>query len=167
MKNNHTTFRNGDLFCTHCGRTKSLPLPISTRVFTAYCEDFDEQHRFCKKTWTQPMPDGGASEYEKAQFWLRNGDRGISSETIFSELYLPVRAKNNYCHPLDPDDFRRCYLLIQMVPEWRAKLSKMKEVSEAWSRLVDNWDKLTEMLEEQLETKKPNGMYEFMKELGC
>jgi hypothetical protein len=41
----------------------------------------------------------------------------------------------------------------------------LKPASKTWENLVENWDKLTEMLKEQMQTKKPNGMYEFMKQL--
>ena len=43
----------------------------------------------------------------------------------------------------------------------------MKKESEVWRRIVENWDKLCEMLEEQMKTGKANGMYEFMESLGC
>jgi hypothetical protein len=69
--------------------------------------------------------------------------------------------------PADPDDFRRCYLLIKAVPQWKERLVELKSLSETWSKLVDNWDKLTEMLEEQMRTRKANGMYELMNSLGC
>lgn len=48
---------------------------------------------------------------ESAREWLRSGERGISSETIFSTI---TGLELNQCgsHPLDPADFRRCSLLL-------------------------------------------------------
>lgn len=71
-----------------------------------------------------------------------------------------------YGHPHDPDDFRRCYMLLFMVPEWKELLHEIKGESDVWEKLIDNWDQLTTMLEEQLAGKR-NNMYQFMKKLGC
>jgi len=64
-------------------------------------------------------------------------------------------------HPHDPSDFYRCHKLLELIPEWREELPKMREVSPAWAALVDNWDMLTDMLKEQIAGKK-NDMYEKM-----
>jgi hypothetical protein len=171
LKNKHIVLRNQKLFCAHCGTSQDIPFPVPVNVFAAYGEDFTKRHTDCKKTWTQPFPDQTKTEIEKAQFWAIHGERGISSETIYSviceEPLLPLLKQNSFCHPLDPDDFRRCYLLIKSVPEWKAKLEKMRSISAVWDKLVTHWNKLEKMLEEQLETHKANGMYEFMKSLGC
>jgi hypothetical protein len=61
--------------------------------------------------------------------------------------------------------------LLEAVPEWKEKhhLNKLKGLSTTWSNLVDNWDKLTEMFEEnrknKWETSDKIGMYEFMQTL--
>lgn len=47
------------------------------------------------------------------------------------------------------------------------RIDNLRTLSLVWEKLADNWDKLTEMLEEQLQTKKANGMYELMKQIGC
>ena len=55
------------------------------------------------------------------------------------------------------------------VPEWKSELHKLKPLSKAWSNLVDNWDKLTAMYEENVKTEWKEyeriGMYEFMQTL--
>ncbi len=166
----HITIRNQNLFCEHCGKEGNIPTPISIRVLGAYIEDFTELHKNCEKRWKQPMPSLALSIPARAQFWLDKGERGISSETMFSilaEEFHPLRGIDTFCHPLDPDDFRRCYLLLKMLPEWKNALYKMKSVSPVWEKLVDNWEKLEEMLEEMMKTNKDNGMYKFMKSLGC
>jgi hypothetical protein len=165
----HITVRNENLFCSHCGTSEKVPYPIVIPKFTAMIDEFANKHEDCEPVWKQPEPDMSQSLVERARWWMVNGERGISSETIYSVLceepLLPLRKPNSYDHPHDPDDFRRCYLLLKAIPEWREQLHKMKSISQTWSNLVDNWDKLTFMLEELIPTNKDNGMYDFMKSL--
>ena len=103
---------------------------------------------------------------DSAKRWLAEGEHGASSKTMFSVLSgLDISRFND--HPYDPDDFRRCYLLINQVPEFEKDLYKVAELSPVWKNIIDNWGKLTTMLLEQMATRKANGMYEFMKTLGC
>lgn len=100
-----------------------------------------------------------------------NGDRGISSETIFGAI-TGLNLNSSKYPPADPSDFYRCYKLIKAVPEWKTELYKVAELSNTWKNVVDNWDKLSELLEEQIEWRDKdisasNGMYDFMKQLGC
>jgi len=173
-KPGHCTIRNEKLFCSHCGQTLAMPFPISVDMFSAMAKVFAKEHKHCPPTWKQPEADQLQSVNEKARWWVENGEQGTSSKTIFSVIHggdlrngFTLLKPSSYCHPYDPDDFRRCYLLLKAVPEWRAELDKMRTVSKQWNALVDNWDKLTGMLEEQMKNKKRNGMYEFMQSLGC
>jgi len=90
---------------------------------------------------------------EKLMWWIANGETGTSSKTMWNCLI----GNSNFSvdHPYDPDDFSRCYKLLQTVPEW--------------NNLVENWDKLTEMFEKNQRTgwqnSKKIGMYEFMQTL--
>lgn len=104
---------------------------------------------------------------QKAMWWMGCGEKGMSSETMWNCL---MGNKNFFVnHPYDPDDFKRCYKLLEAVHEWKNELYKLKALSKEWSNLVDNWDKLTEMFEENVRTEWKNckqiGMYEFMKTL--
>jgi hypothetical protein len=176
-KTDHCVMRNGHPFCMNCGETYVINLPAPVHVVTGAIEGFVKTHRHCKKTWQEPKPDMSQEASLRAIWWLEHGERGVSSETIFANLVnmagelsrvmYKKRPSPQWSHPLDPDDFRRCHLLLEVVPELREEMHRMKAVSPVWSALVDNWEKLTEMLKEQMETGKPNGMYEFMKELGC
>lgn len=75
--------------------------------------------------------------------WLRSGERGISSEAIFSHLTgIPVSGRWGLQPPSDPDDLRRCRLLLEAVPAFAAELHRMAEVSEEWAALVARWDEL-------------------------
>ena len=130
--------------------------------------DFGERHEKCKKTWQEPSPEetkGMRSMQDKMQWWIANGEQGVSSKTMYSVLSgHSIMSSHSYNTPSDPDDFRRCYLLLKAIPEFVDMLPNMKSVR-GWSALVDNWDRLTEMLEEQMKTKEDNGMYDFMQSL--
>ena len=108
---------------------------------------------------------------KSAQEWLLKGDRGISSETIFGVI-TGLRIERSQYPPSDPSDFYRCYKLIKAIPEWKSELHKVAELSKIWKNVIDNWDKLSELLEEQIDWRNKgisasNGMYDFMKQLGC
>ncbi|WP_318636719.1 hypothetical protein [Methanosarcina sp.] len=76
-------------------------------------------------------------------------------------------GKKNYPHPSDPSDFGRCMKLLNQVPEFRRRLSEMKEVSEVWSHLVDNWDEFEKLFYEECDTGRCSRLFERMKEMGC
>ena len=165
----HTGFRNGNLFCFNCGGSQVMPLPMPFTMAADFMKSFDKLHKACKKTWVEPVNEEAESkrEVENCYWWLRNGEHGVSSKTMFKHLSSGVYdlAISHESHPHDPDDFRRCYLLLQAIPQFKNRLENMKRVSSVWERLVNNWEKLTVMLEEQIVTKKANGMYEFMQSL--
>lgn len=113
---------------------------------------------------------------EQIDDWFKYGERGTSSEAIAyrmlghsPEEVIQLAGRGFPTHPNDPDDFRRCHLLIQRVPGIHAKLDLMRDISPVWSALVDHWDELTNMLEDALasEAKTAPEMYEKMKSLGC
>jgi len=86
---------------------------------------------------------------QSALEWLRTGERGISSEAIFSHL-TGIRVLNptwGLDGPHDFGDFRRCELLLEAVPEFRERFGEMKTVSPYWARLVDEWPNLVRELD--------------------
>ena len=163
-KEPHTGIRNEKLFCYHCGESQVMPLPISVEMATAMMKAFEKIHRNCEKTWIQPVNDpDGKTELENEQWWMLHGEHGISSKTMFNRLsYINLIPNQHEGFPFDPDDFRRCYLLLHACPHFKTRLHRMKAVNPTWSNLIDNWDKLTEMLEWQLQYRKANGMLELM-----
>jgi hypothetical protein len=163
MKKTTTTIRNKNLFCLNCGAEQIIPYPIVISMFGAMVKEFEKEHKNCPKIWKEPEADQSQSINEKALWWLQNGERGMSSEAMCFHLMGRTKERHNPC---DPDDFRRCHLLLKAVPEWNHKhyRNKLKKLSPEWSKLVEKWDKLTEMLEELMKNHKPNGMYELMQE---
>lgn len=158
-----TTIRNEKLFCLNCGGEFALQYPVPVDEMSKKMKAFHGLHKDCKQTWTEPVSDQSKDVKEKAMWWIANGHVGMSSRTMWNCLIgnsdFPVN------HPYDPDDFSRCWKLLEAVPEWENELHKLKKLSRQWSNLVDNWDKLSEFYEDMRKVKKANGMYEFMQPL--
>jgi hypothetical protein len=91
---------------------------------------------------------GGSGISEAAKLWLENGERGLSSETMFTR-FTGIELDGNRDAPMDGDDFRRCRLLLDQVPEFQAKLHLMKDVSKEWHGLVDSWQELCDVMDEE------------------
>jgi len=163
------TIRNKNLFCTNCGGEFVLKYPIGISEMAAKMDSFVALHKDCEKTWEEPKVESGKTISERAVWWISDGERGASSEARW--CCLMGRGVKRTNHPCDPDDFKRCYKLLQLIPEWKDELHKLKPLSPVWSLLVDNWNKLTEMFEENEKSGWKNykeiGMYEFMKKIGC
>jgi hypothetical protein len=158
-----TTIRNQSLFCTCCGQEFKINYPIPVDELVKKTEAFELLHKDCNQTYVEPKADQNKSVKEKAMWWLSTGERGMSSET----MWHCFMGNDNFSinHPYDPDDFKRCYKLLEAIPEWKEELHKLKPLSQAWSNLVDNWDKLNEYFEDMIKHNKANGMYEFMQTL--
>lgn len=75
--------------------------------------------------------------------WLAHGERGISSETIFSALTGVDALRGGWqSHPHDPSDLGRCIKLLDSVPELQPLMYKMMHVSPHWFGLMSRWDEL-------------------------
>lgn len=163
----NTTIRNEKLFCLNCGGEYKLIYPIAVDLMTKKIASFNELHADCKAIWEEPKADQSQSIGQKLDWWISNGQVGASSKT----MWCCFKGQTNFSisHPYDPDDFSRCYRLLESVPELKKELHRLKPLSQSWSNLVDNWDKLTEMFEqnekEQWENASKIGMYQFMQKL--
>lgn len=164
-----TTIRNQKLFCTCCGGEFTLIYPTSAKEMFARVEAFDKLHKDCKQTWSEPEAEPQKPEKERAVWWLSNGEVGSSSRTMYKYFMEIGMSGADINHPYDPDDFKRCYKLLQVVPEWKGRILELGKLSKQWDNLAKNWDKLTAMYEENVRTNwkeyKRIGMYEFMETL--
>jgi hypothetical protein len=160
----NTTFRNGNLFCLNCGGEHKITIPMPVKDMGKNIEAFNTLHKDCLPTWKEPEADQSQSIKEKAMWWIANGEQGLSSKTMW--LCLMGQKVERVSYPYDPDDFSRCYKLLQAVPEWKTHLYLLKPLCPQWSNLVDNWDKLTEMYEQNKRENWLNheevGMYQLM-----
>ncbi len=81
--------------------------------------------------------------------WLRVGERGSSTDAIVAKLRMVRDISDLKAHPHDPDDLRRCLLLLEAVPDLVPDFERMREVSPVWSALVDVWPSLAAELERE------------------
>jgi hypothetical protein len=65
---------------------------------------------------------------DKANEWLKIGEANSSSITMWNCLMLKPKFYL-ISYPQDPDDFSRCYKLLEAIPEWKAKLYYLKLIS--------------------------------------
>ena len=163
----NTGFKNGDLFCFNCGQSHKIHLPENTFEYASVIQLFDKLHAYCEKTWADPdvHETEGMTLDGKISWWVLHGDKEFSTNVMlfrFMGRPLPTLKAPSY-----PDDFRRCHQLLKAVPEFRKRLHELKDISPTWSNLVDNWDKLTGMLEREMATGEKTDMMQFMKFLGC
>ncbi len=89
-----------------------------------------------------------------AQEWLAVGQHGSSSAALFFHLTgvrpVYVRNKENPVdHPCDADDLSRCRLLLEQAPALASRFPEMKKISPVWARLVDHWDNLCALMDEE------------------
>ena len=109
------------------------------------------------------------TEIQKAMHWLLNCDTGMSSECLMATMLNGGKVKGitreTCSHPHDPSDFKRCVDLLNAVPTFRITLDVMKQVSKQWAVLVDHWDELETLLNEEIGQRSAPKTYARMKEL--
>lgn len=154
-----TFLRNNNFFCDKCGSEFPVKYPIGINEMVKKTNAFEILHSDCEQTYEEPKVDLSKELLDRAYHWVSVGETGLSSKTMWSCL---MSLERNYPvhHPHDPDDFSRCYKLLELIPEWKSQISKLKRLSPEWNRLVDNWNELTEMWE-----KKDSSMYKFMRKI--
>lgn len=110
---------------------------------------------------------------QRAMIWAAHGEGGVSSNTIFAVMTGTMQYEKVFPRgwwrfdvPHDPSDFRRCYLLLKLIPEWRERFEEMAEAFDKWRPFVDHWGEMTALYEQERENAK--GMcpklYELMKQ---
>lgn len=104
----------------------------------------------------EPIPD-------RASKWIVSCDTGASSKTIWSVMMGVERSDRSYPH--DPGDFGRCYRLLTLIPEWRARLAEMATVSNYWSALVENWEKIERQYLDELAGNSAPKTYKLMQSI--
>ena len=67
--------------------------------------------------------------------------------------------------PHDPDDFGRCYRLLQLFPAWKFRLGEVAVRYSEWEPLVREWADLELLYEEELPSRSCPKLYAKMKEL--
>ena len=76
---------------------------------------------------------------DKVLKWLLTGHVGASSKAMAAHL-CGYPCSGDW--PSDPDDFSRCLMFLDAVPEARAELPLMADVNRHWAALVARWDEI-------------------------
>ncbi len=81
---------------------------------------------------------------ERMIAWIREGERGISSEVIFEVLadHPLLEKRYDFATPSDASDFYRCFELIRAIPEWEGRLNEVSEKHPHWKLLIEHWQEL-------------------------
>jgi len=98
--------------------------------------------------WTEALsPDPLGVEpalEERINFWHRSLDKGASSISmwkVLSKVFSGESSEEIYI-PYDSADFGRCVRLLDLIPEWKPRLSEVAEISSQWKLIIDNWEEL-------------------------
>jgi len=78
--------------------------------------------------------------------WLLNGEKGLSSKAMVAHI---MGMGGTADHPYDPDDLRRCRLLVEQVPVIGALLPRMATCSPVWARIIAHWDELCSLMDSE------------------
>ena len=110
------------------------------------------------------------TEIQQAMSWLLSGHTGLSSECIMATLLSGGKVNgadwyHSTAYPRDPSDFKRCVELLKAVPSFRERLDLMKGVSNKWAVLVEHWDELENLLNEEIKNRSAPKTYDRMKQL--
>lgn len=147
--------------CGECGHEWAigfLPMTVDTFVKVAKSDcPACTSSKVLMGPQPKPTPAGDALS------WIHNGDTGTSSETIWS--VMTGRDVTRYGVPLDPSDFGRCYRLLKIMPSWRARLPEVVARFPRWAKLIEAWDELTALYEEELPSGMAPRLYARMREL--
>lgn len=107
--------------------------------------------------------------------WLRSDDTGLSSKHM-ARILCNIRVDCDVeevrtgkpPHPLDPDDFGRCYRFLRAVPlgpERARDVAYMGVSSREWAGLAAAWGELEQLYWAELPTGKCPKLYERMQQL--
>ena len=107
----------------------------------------------------------------KAETWMLEGEVGTSSKTIWAVMMgvitVPRRCDNrHYDTPHDPDDFKRCYKLLSLFPEWRKRLGEVGRIFPKWLPFVREWARMESLFIEEAPSGSCPKLYELMQSLA-
>jgi len=128
-------------WCERCGQGLNINLPQPIFIVTAAMKAFAEHHEQCPPGQHHEKPAQSPEE------WAAGRDTGTSSLTIYAAITGKKGRDRDFDIPYDPDDFGRCYRLLQLFPAWRKDLPKVIALCSEWKPFVEAWDELTQMYE--------------------
>ena len=104
----------------------------------------------------------GDGENHCVAVWLRDGDRGKSSNAMCKRFFgVPQSAGND--HPHDPDDLSRCIAFLDHTQS-HGRIYLMRDVSLQWSALVDAWTEIVDAYACEKANAKFSKTYKLMRD---
>lgn len=114
---------------------------------------------------------------QRAINWIVSEDTGVSSKVIWAVMMGTDLTGLSLSTPSDVSDFGRCFRLLNIIPEWEARLDELKKVDygyhlmndntehrNLWSKFVDNYEEMKMLYLEGHLTGHPE-LYKLMKEI--
>ena len=116
--------------------------------------------------------------------WKQSGDTGVSSKTMCFAAFGGHKPRS-IGYPHDPDDLGRCIRFLEKFPEAKDKLVALRTIddteiddtevefngkfiqsdSDVWGALLDHWDELVALHQEEAPAGRAPKCYARMKEL--
>lgn len=78
---------------------------------------------------------------ERFRDWEVNGETGISSRALGGFMTGKRRPPGDTV-PRDLDDFRRCALLLDRIPEWEPRMAEMSSLGGHWEQLAPRFSEM-------------------------
>jgi hypothetical protein len=158
--------KNQRVTCAACGKVGEVEIvvdaPLSVAIASmkaARCQHCGSP-KVCLGGAYDDSPPLTASIIDRAAWWRERGEVGTSSETIWSAFTGSRPGHTDI--PYDPDDFRRCKLLLDLIPEWRADLARVAKVYRWWLPFVEAWPDLERLYEHEAPAGECPKMYAAM-----
>ena len=105
-------------------------------------------------------PPSTAPLAERAGWWIARGEHGVSSETIYAVFAVARPRRSDVPH--DPDDFRRCRRLLDLMPEWRSRIEEVALAYPWYRPFTDRWDEMDRLWDEESSSGKCPKLYALM-----
>ena len=105
------------------------------------------------------------TEQERIIQWLCSGETGLSSKTMIC-IHTDNEMGGNWGFhaPSDVADFRRCWFLVEAVPEIRNSFPLIAEKCPEFKGVIKNWDIISAAYERERGSGKCPETYRLMKE---
>lgn len=86
------------------------------------------------------------TEQERIIQWLCSGETGLSSKTM---VCIHTGNEIGFRAPRDVADFRRCWFLVEAVPEIRNSFPLIAKRCPAFKGVIENWDVISAAYERE------------------
>lgn len=162
-------FWHGEEFlCYRCGDRYKYGATPRIDMLAAMMKVYAKEHKRCK-----PHPEGDMCsscwrrghtayacpkrEVSTPEEWWNGSDTGLSSMTIWCHMTnrwrrMPHAYEGSFPTPADSWDFGRCYRLLKLFPEWRARMPEMARLK-GWEKVASSWSDLEQLYLECSEDK--------------